>query len=142
MSQLNWKILAIARCNTQYRSEKMAAFDLKACHTSYLMHVCANPGISQDRLAQLIFINKSNVARQVAVLEEEGYIRREPSQADRRAMELYPTDKALALLPQIQQLLGDWEQLITEDVTQEEMEIATRVLEKMRQKAADWMGDR
>ena len=142
MSQINRKILAIARCNTQYRSEKMAPFGLKACHTSYLMQICANPGISQDRLAQLIFINKSNVARQAAFLEEEGYIRREPSQADRRVMELYPTDKALELLPQVREILMDWEQYITEDVTPEEVEILTRVLAKMKDKAALWMEGR
>ena len=142
MSQINRKILAIARCNTQYRSEKMAPFGLKACHTSYLMHICANPGVSQDRLAQLIFINKSNVARQAAFLEEEGYIRREPSQADRRVMELYPTDKALELLPQVREILMDWEQYITEDVTPEEVEILTRVLAKMKDKAALWMEGR
>lgn len=142
MSQINRKILAIARCDTQYRTEKMAPFGLKSCHTSYLMQICANPGITQDRLAQLIFINKSNVARQAAFLEEEGYIRREPSQADRRAMELYPTEKALALLPQVKTILTDWERCITEGVTQEEMEIVTRVLSRMKDKAAQWMSDR
>lgn len=142
MSQINRKILAIARCDTQYRTEKMAPFGLKSCHTSYLMQICANPGITQDRLAQLIFINKSNVARQAAFLEEEGYIRREPSQADRRAMELYPTEKALALLPQVKTILTDWERCITEGVTQEEMEIVTRVLSRMKDKAAEWMSDR
>lgn len=142
MSQINRKILAIARCDTQYRTEKMAPFGLKSCHTSYLMQICANPGITQDRLAQLIFINKSNVARQAAFLEEEGYIRREPSQADRRAMELYPTEKALELLPQIKTILTDWERCITEGVTQEEMEIVTRVLSRMKDKAAEWMSDR
>ena len=120
----------------------MAPFGLKSCHTSYLMQICANPGITQDRLAQLIFINKSNVARQAAFLEEEGYIRREPSQADRRAMELYPTEKALELLPQIKTILTDWERCITEGVTQEEMEIVTRVLSRMKDKAAEWMSDR
>ena len=142
MSQINRKILAIARCDTQYRSEKMAPFGLKSCHTSYLMHICANPGISQDRLAQLVFINKSNVARQVAFLEEEGYLRRESSQSDRRVVELYPTDKALELLPQVQQILTDWERYITKDVTEEEIQTVTRVLAKMKDKAAAWMEGR
>ena len=142
MSQINRKILAIARCDTQYRSEKMAPFGLKSCHPSSLMHICANPGISQDRLAQLVFINKSNVARQVAFLEEEGYLRRESSQSDRRVVELYPTDKALELLPQVQQILTDWERCITEDVTEEEIQTVTRVLAKMKDKAAAWMEGR
>ena len=83
MSQINRKILAIARCNTQYRSEKMAPFGLKACHTSYLLKITSSPGISQDKLAQALFFNKSSVARQAAVLEESGFIIRKPSTSDK-----------------------------------------------------------
>ena len=41
-------------------------------HHTYILNVCRNPGISQEALSQLIFVNKSNVARQLAVLEEKG----------------------------------------------------------------------
>ncbi len=138
MSQINRNILSIARCDVQYRSEKVAPLGLKSCHTSYLMEICHNPGISQDKLAQAIFINKSNIARQVAVLEEEGFIRRVPSQADRRVMELYPTEKAMALLPQIQGVLLEWEGYITEGLTEEELALLTKVLSEMKQRAARW----
>ena len=139
MSQINRKILAIARCNTQYRSEKMAPFGLKACHTSYLMHICANPGISQDRLAQLIFINKSNVARQAAILEEEGFIARKPSQADKRVMELYPTEKTLTLMPEITDILNKWEDFLLADLSDTEVAQVHSVLQRMRDKASGWM---
>ena len=110
MTQIIRDMLEISRCGVQYRSDKLAPLGLKSIHASYLTEICANPGISQDKLARIICINKSNVARQVAVLEEDGFVRREPSAADKRVMELYPTDKALALLPQIQQILSCWEE--------------------------------
>ena len=138
MSQINRNILSIARCDVQYRSEQVAPLGLKSCHTSYLMEICRNPGISQDKLAQAIFINKSNIARQVAVLEEDGFIRRVPSQADRRVMELYPTEKALAVLPQIQNILLEWERYITEHLTEEELTLLTKVLSDMMDRAARW----
>lgn len=139
MSKLNFNILAIGRCSTQYRSEKMAAFGLKACHTSYLRTICDHPGISQDQLAQRIYFNKSNVARQAAILEEQGYITRQPSPADKRVLELYPTEKALALLPRILALLAEWDELLSGELTPEEIDTVNRVLEKMKQKAGDWM---
>ena len=141
MSKLNFNILALGRCSTQFRSEKMAAFGLKACHTSYLRNICANPGISQDKLAQRIYFNKSNVARQAAILEEQGYITRRPSATDKRVMELYPTEKALELLPQIDAILQEWDELLTDDLTPEEIETVNRVLDKMKQKAASWMNE-
>ena len=99
MPRIAREINVLFRCGAQYRTEALAPMGLKACHASYLLEISAHPGISQDQLAQRILINKSNVARQVAVLEEEGYIRREPSPQDRRVMELYPTQKALVMKP-------------------------------------------
>lgn len=141
MSKLNFNILALGRCSTQFRSEKMAAYGLKACHTSYLLNICANPGISQDKLSQLIYFNKSNVARQAAILEEQGFITRRPSATDKRVMELYPTEKALALLPELTAILQEWDAMLTQDLTQEEIETVNCVLDKMKEKAGKWMNE-
>ena len=139
MSKLTYAMLVIARCNAQFRTEKMAEYGLKACHTSYIINICNHPGISQDKLAQKIYINKSNVARQAAVLEEAGYITRQPSQADKRVQELYPTEKALALLPEIKSILNQWSQILTDGLSEEEADYATDLLAKMMKNAGDWM---
>ena len=134
-------ITEIARVGTQYKIDNFAVYGLKACHASYLMEICNTPGISQDKLAQRICINKSNVARQAAALEEDGYIRRTPSQTDKRVMELYPTEKTLAVLPEIMQILKNWENMLMEDLTPEEVELAGKVLLRMKNKAAQWMDE-
>ena len=103
------------------------------------LEICANPGISQDQLAQRICINKSNVARQAAILEEDGFIIRKPSLSDKRVMELYPTEKTLELLPQITAITSGWEQCLTKDMTEEEILTVTRILERMKCKASGWM---
>ena len=139
MSQIIRDMTEIARCGAQYRTDALAPLGLKACHASYLTEICAHPGISQDRLAARICINKSNVARQAAFLEEEGFIRRTPSPSDKRIMELYPTEKTLALMPQISPILSQWEACLTADLTDEEIAALEIILTKMRQKASDWM---
>lgn len=141
MAKLNSSIIAISRCSAQFRGERMAEYGLKGCHISYILNICGNPGISQDRLAQLIYINKSNVARQAAALEELGFITRTPSSTDKRVLELYPTEKAQELLPQIYSILHDWNQLLTGELSEEEMQTVSRVLEKMRDKAGAWMNE-
>lgn len=142
MSQIIRDITEISRCGVQYRSDKLAPLGLKSCHASYLTEICENPGISQDKLARRICINKSNVARQVAILEEEGFITRVPSEADKRVMELYPAEKTLQLLPQVKQVLMCWEDCITHDLTDEERELITGLLMKMKSRAAWYMEDR
>jgi DNA-binding MarR family transcriptional regulator len=142
MTQIIRDMLEISRRGVQYRSDNLAQFGLKSIHASYLMEICANPGISQDRLARIICINKSNVARQVAVLEEDGFVRRVPSAADKRVMELYPTEKTLDILPQISDMLMRWENCITHDLTEEEKELLSMLLRKMSSRAAGYMEDR
>ena len=139
MSQIIRDITEIARCGAQYRTEALAPMGLKACHASYLTEISAHPGISQDQLAARICINKSNVARQAAILEEEGFIHRIPSPTDKRLLQLYPTEKALDLLPEITPILGCWEACLTEDLTPEEILTLERLLFKMKDKASNWM---
>ena len=142
MSQIIRDITEVSRCGVQYRADRLAPMGLKSCHASYLTEICECPGISQDGLARRICINKSNVARQAAVLEEEGFITRSPAAADKRVLELYPTEKALALLPQIRQILTCWEDCITHDLNEEEKELLSTLLVKMKTRAAAYMEER
>ena len=142
MSQIIRDITEIARCGAQYRTEALAPMGLKACHASYLTEICANPGISQDKLAARICINKSNVARQTAILEEDGFVIRTPSVQDKRIMQLYPTQKTLDLLPDIAPILSQWEACLTSDVSEEERAVLERVLARMKDKASEWMANR
>lgn len=142
MSQIIRDMTEITRCGVQYRSDNLSPLGLKACHASYLTEICSNPGISQDKLARRICINKSNVARQVAALEEDGFITRCASAADKRVMELYPTDKTLALLPQLNELLSCWEDCITHDLSEAEKDLLTSLLSRMKSRAAHYMEDR
>ena len=142
MPALMHNITDIARCAAQYRSEEMAPLGLTSCHHSYLYRICACPGITQDQLAKQIFFNKSNVARQLAALEEAGFVERRPSPEDKRAMLVYPTQKALEALPQISKILFAWEDSVSQDLTAEEKELLVSMLSKMKARAAAWMDER
>ena len=126
----------LIRCMNQYRTELLAPLDLKSCHASYLLEICACPGISQEQLARRIYINKSNVARQVAILEESGYVMRRPGEEDRRVMRVYPTEKAQAALPRIQEIMGNWEEAVAAGLTGEEREKLSALLEDMTRRAS------
>jgi DNA-binding MarR family transcriptional regulator len=142
MTQIIRDITEITRAGAEYKATNLAPYGLKGCHASYLAEICACPGISQDKLAQKICINKSNVARQAAILEDDGFILRKPSQADKRVMELYPTEKTLTLMPEITEILNKWEDFLLADLSEEEVEHVHFILQRMRDKASGWMGAR
>ena len=139
MPQIMKDITEITRCAVQYRTDSFAPMGLKACHGSYLQEICARPGISQEQLAESICINKSNVARQAAALEEGGFIERRPCGKDKRIMRLYPTDKTVALLPEIDRIMDAWQTRITQDLSQEEQQLLSDILTRMKRRASAYM---
>ena len=67
------------RCANLYRAEKYESIGLGAYQDAYLTQICKTPGISQEKLAGIICVHKSNVARQLASLEEKGFVERRAS---------------------------------------------------------------
>ena len=129
----------ITRCGMQYCNDNLEPLGLKSCHASYLREICRSPGISQDTLARRICINKSNIARQIVVLEEGGFVERRSSTEDKRVMELYPTEKTLELLPELRKVLSGWSRYLTQDLTEEEVELLSKILTSMKHRATVWM---
>lgn len=138
MHQIAQMLSELSRCRGQYITERMLPYEMKVCHAMNLSYICNKPGISQDALTRHRGADKSSIARQVAALEEEGYITRVPCKDDKRIMKLYPTDKALELLPVITEVLDFWEDLLTQDLTEEEIQVLTALLNRMRTRAASW----
>ena len=82
------------------------------------------------------------MARQLAVLEETGYVLRQPGEADRRVMRVYPTEKALAALPRIQAIMDGWESVVSAGLSEEERQRLTALLEEMTRRAAALLEER
>lgn len=135
-------ISIIARCATQFRSDKLGAYGLNGCQTPYILGVCREPGITQDELARRICVNKSSVTRQAAALEEAGFVRREPSETDRRAVLVYPEDKAIEVLPRIREIHKEWRDYLTEELTAQERELVEVIVEKLALRAARYQNER
>ena len=128
----------IGRCAGMFRSEKLKETGLGACHHSYILAVCRRPGISQDELAREICINKSNVTRHLAALEESGYVERRQSEADKRVTLVFPTEKALAILPTVRAVIREWNELLTEGMDEEELERFAATLSRIAERAREY----
>ena len=142
MPDLMHHVTDIARCAALYRQEELASLGLKSCHASYLAAICERPGITQDQLARRIFINKSNVARQLVILEEDGFVERKPSPEDKRAIQVFPTEKARDVMPEIARIFRCWESFVAQDLNEEERALLVSMLDKMKARSADWMEKR
>ena len=127
----------INRGGRVYREQQLAPLGLTPRHGLYFREISQAPGISQEQLAQKICVNKSNVARQAAAMEEEGYIERRPCGKDKRVLRLYLTEKGQALLPQTEQIDLAWENHLLQGLTDSEQQILEILLLRLRQAASD-----
>lgn len=127
----------ISRCITLYRSTQMCDSGLRGCHHAYIFQVCRSPGIAQEQLAKNLSVHKSSVTRQLSALEQAGFIKRQPSEKDRRVLCVFPTDKALEILPQVRALAKSWNEQVLEDFTDEERTLLLSMLMRIQGKAKD-----
>ncbi len=132
----------IGRCAGMYRTDRLKDTGLGPCHHSYILAICREPGISQDQLAKNICINKSNVTRHLATLEENGYVERRASDEDKRVTLVYPTQKALDVLPTVREVIREWNAYLTEGMDQEELERFAAILSKIADRARDYAQER
>lgn len=130
----------LTRCTDLYRDERFRPLGLNSRQSVLLLHVCKQPGITQDALSKAIMIDKSNITRQMSALEEMGLVSRCPDDGDRRQMRVFPTDAALTVLPEIREGFREWREYLKEGLTDEELASFCAVMEKISRRAAEYCG--
>lgn len=98
---------------------------------AFLKWIIQSPGINQDELTSKLKFDKATTARSVSQLEKAGYIRKETSESDRRANELFPTEKAIQVYPHIQFVLDELNKELTKNLTDDERKQLISLLKKI-----------
>ena len=137
MSKFMKMLNNISRSQSIYRHNRVLAEDLLPHQYAFVLAICREPGRSQEEIAHELCINKSTVARNLNALEENGYITRTPLANDKRQFSVHPTEKMTEVLPQIKTASGEWMQLLSEGISDEELAIFTSVLERMQARASE-----
>ena len=127
----------ISRSQALFRRHRVSADDLQSGHYAFALAISREPGRSQEELARELCINKSTVARNLNCLEEKGYISRTPLPNDKRQFSVYPTEKMLAVLPEVRKASEEWMTLLSEGIPEEELRVFDSVLERMQNRARE-----
>ena len=137
MSKFMKMLNNISRSQAIYRHSKISAEDLQSGHFAFVLAICNNPGRSQEELARELCINKSTVTRNLNHLEEKGYISRQLLPNDKRQFSVYPTEKALSVLPEVKKASIEWMTLLADGIPQEELDVFESVLNRMQMRARE-----
>lgn len=139
MAKFMKNINLVSRSAEVFREERLKDCGIRGCQSKYVLVIAQNPGVSQEDISRMLFVNKSNVARQIGFLETAGFVKKVGNDRDRRAVHLYPTEKLLGALPRVKEVLAEWRALVTEGFTEEEKAELQRLSEKMVENARKFM---
>lgn len=124
----------IFRNSQIYLDKILLKYELSSGTYPYLFNLEKSEGISQNGISKAVGNDKAMSARTISKLIQLDYIEKKIDQTDGRAFQLYLTEKAKAVLPQIHQDIQDWVSLITADLTDQERLVTMDALEKIFKK--------
>lgn len=140
MELLKWLTISDRYCR-MYLDKELNRLKLNSGQYFYILKICEEPGVTQDRLISLVHVNASNITRALAYLEKEGFIERKLSHKDRRTYHLYPTQKSLDTYPEILAVRERWEHDFLNILEPEERRQLELQLKKLGQHAIAFMRD-
>lgn len=97
----------------------------------YFMALVHEEGISQDRLTEIVRVDKSATARMVKSLEKKGLIKREIDQEDKRNRKLFLTDRGRQLYPVLKEALSEYNRQLTSEWSDDQYELVYQSLQSI-----------
>jgi DNA-binding MarR family transcriptional regulator len=99
MKEILREIGMIARALDSISNIEFKEYDLTKGQYLYLVRICENPGIIQEKLAEMIKVDRTTAARSIQKLELNGFIEKKDDQHNKKIKKLFPTKKGENVYP-------------------------------------------
>ena len=126
------------RCNQKYYDKVLGEYNLGYSQFIFLSSILENEGMMMNELAANGSFDKGSITKAIAKLEDMGFVKIENSEDDKRTKKLYTTQKTRDLMPTLYQIRQDWVNYLSEDLSQEEVESYSKVMDKLLLKAKEY----
>ncbi len=114
-----------------YIANQLKPYDLGSGQYTYLLILYEHDGISQEELSSFLMIDKGTTARALEKLEKAGYVVRQTNPDDRRAYNVFLSDKAREIKPVLLNTIYSWNDIMVMDLVGEEKDKIEDILNKM-----------
>ncbi|KAB2680220.1 MULTISPECIES: MarR family winged helix-turn-helix transcriptional regulator [Brucella/Ochrobactrum group] len=125
---------AMAKVNRRLRTvfdARVKERGLTLARARTLLALMEQEGLHQKELAEALEIENATMVRLLDGLERQSFIERQTVQGDRRAKRVVMTAEGKILAEQVVKLAGDVREDLLEGVSDEELNVALKVLRKM-----------
>ena len=106
-------------------------FSIPESYREIIMFLSRNPGSSQKLIAEHANITTAAVNQTVKDMIQDGYVKKETDEADRRYTRLYLTDKGTETAQRVRERLYASDDVITELITPEKEAEMIRLLDQI-----------
>ncbi len=131
-------ISTLYRKTQMYLREELKSISLSRGQAMFIMCLCDHKTLTQNKLCELLDMDKSTVAKTLGKLEEQGFITRRINQEDSRSLDVSPTQKAWEIYPKAQEIGLQWSHEITKNLSDIERSIFLELMHKVTACATEY----
>ena len=92
MKEILREIGMIARALDSISNIEFKEYELTKGQYLYLVRICENPGIIQEKLSEMIKVDRTTAARAIKKLEINGFIEKKEDESNKK-LKTFPTEK-------------------------------------------------
>ncbi|MEF3306864.1 MarR family winged helix-turn-helix transcriptional regulator [Paenibacillus sp. GYB003] len=139
MKDILREIGMIARALDSISNIEFKEYDLTKGQYLYLVRICENPGIIQEKLAEMIKVDRTTAARAVQKLEMNGFIEKKDDEHNKKINKLFPTEKGKTVYPFIKRENDHSNRAALAGFSEREAETLSHLLHRVRKNVeVDW----
>lgn len=139
MQEILREIGMIARALDSISNIEFKEYDLTKGQYLYLVRVCENPGIIQEKLAEMIKVDRTTAARAIKKLEMNGFIEKKGDKHNKKIKKLFPTERGKNTFPFIKKENNYSNNVALEGFSEGEIETIFTLLQRVRKNIEkDW----
>ncbi|MEK4760253.1 MarR family transcriptional regulator [Viridibacillus sp. FSL E2-0187] len=139
MKEILREIGMIARALDSISNIEFKGYDLTKGQYLYLVRICENPGIIQEKLAGMIKGDRITASRAIKKLEINGFIEKKEDEHNKKIKRLFPTDKGKIVFPIIKRENDYSNRIALTGFSEREAETIFHLIKKIRKNIEiDW----
>ncbi|TRZ37035.1 MarR family transcriptional regulator [Niallia circulans] len=139
MKEILREVGMIARALDSISNIEFKEYDLTKGQYLYLVRIYENPGIIQEKLAEMIKVDRTTAARAIKKLEINGFIEKRQDETNKKIKKLFPTTKGENVYPLLKRESDYSDKSALAGLTEQETELLYDLLKKVRENIeVDW----
>ncbi|AUO08811.1 MarR family transcriptional regulator [Paenibacillus sp. lzh-N1] len=137
MKEVLREIGMIARALDSISNIEFKEYDLTKGQYLYLVRICENPGIIQEKLAEMIKVDRTTASRAIQKLVINGFIEKKEDRHNKKINKLFPTEKGNNVYPFIKREHDYSDNVALAGFSESEVNTIFNLLQRVRKNISD-----